>query len=77
MRPGDEETASIGKTAYYSPQKEGVCPSHGREGHDREYQAFSGSRGERRLGRTLALVSKEKKGKAGGADNDWLLWMFW
>lgn len=39
VRPGDEETASIGKTVYYSPQEEGVCHSHGGEGHDRDCQA--------------------------------------
>lgn len=39
VRPGDEETASIGKTVYYSAQEEGVCLSHGGEGDNRDCQA--------------------------------------
>lgn len=34
VRPGDEETGSIGKTVYYSPQEEGLRHSHEGEGHD-------------------------------------------
>lgn len=49
-----------------SPQEEGVrgCVIATEE-HKREYQAWSGSRGEKRVGGVLTLVSKEKKGKAG------------
>lgn len=48
----------------------------GGSGMTRNARLLRRQRRKERSGRSLALVSREKKGNAGGADKDWLLWMF-
>lgn len=66
VRPGDEETASIGKCITVPKRRGCVTAMEGR--------GMTGVLGllkkQRRGGRTLAPVSKEKEGKVGGADTD-------